>query len=185
MVIYGVKTWRNEYIGKRKIELAEEVLALFYEAQDVISYIRNPFGYVGEGSTRKSDPKESPEEKQIYDRAYVVFERYNRRQELFNKIKSLRYRYMAQFGKDSIKPFDGLNKIINDIFLAANMLPDYWKKQGNRAWKNDEEFEHHLKEMREYEQIFWYQGKERDSITPRVNTVISDIETQTLKIIGK
>ena len=66
-VIYGVNAWRREYVGKRKIELAEEVLALFYEARDVISYIRNPFSVAGEGSTRNAAPNESPEEKQIND----------------------------------------------------------------------------------------------------------------------
>jgi len=184
-VIYGVKAWRREYIGKRKIELAEEVLALFYEARDVIAYIRNPFAFSGEGSTREADPKESPEEKQINDNAYVVFERYNKRQELFNKIYSMRYRYMAQFDKDEAKPFDDLYKIVNDIFISARMLPHYWKQQGHRQWKNESEFQHHLEEMHKYEAIFWYQGEDRDSIGPRVNTVISDIEAQTLRIISK
>ena len=126
-VIFGVNAWRREYIGKRKLELAEEVLALFYEARDAIRYIRNPSGYVGEGSTRNAAPNESPEEKQISDNAYVVFERYNKRQDLFNKLYSMRYRYMAQFGKDSAKPFDDLNKIVNDIFISARMLSHYWK----------------------------------------------------------
>ncbi len=104
-VILGVGAWQREYVGKRKIELAEEVLALFYEARDAISYIRNIFGFVGEGNTRKADPNESPEDKKIHDDAYVVFERYNKHQEPFNKLYSMRYRYMARFGKDSAKPF--------------------------------------------------------------------------------
>ena len=48
-VIIGVNAWRREYIGKRRLELAEEVLSLFYEARDIIRYIRNPFGYIGRG----------------------------------------------------------------------------------------------------------------------------------------
>ncbi len=184
-VIIGVNEWRREYIGKRNFDLAEEVLALFYEARDVIRYIRNPFGFSGEGSTRNSDPKESPEEKQINDRAYVVFERYSKRQDLFNKLYSMRYRYMARFGKDSAKPFDDLHKIVNEIFLSARMLAYCWRDQGHRTWRNEEECEQHLKEMRKYEAIFWEMSPDKDTIKPRLDAVIADIEAHSLKIIGR
>ena len=184
-VIYGVNAWRREYIGKRKLELAEEVLALFYEARDVISYIRNPFSFGGEGSTRMAAENESAEEKRINDQAYVVFERYNNRQELFNKLYSMRYRYMAQFGKDSAKPFDDLNKIVHEIFASARMLSHYWKEQGRRAWRSEEEFNKHLEDMQKHESMFWEMGADKDPVLPRINAVISDIEAQTVTIIGK
>jgi hypothetical protein len=184
-VILGVNAWRHEFIGKRRIELAEEVLALFYEARDVISYIRSPFGYVGEGSSRKSSESESPEEKQIYDRAYVLVERYNKNQGLFNKIYSMRYRFMAQFGKEASVPFDDLRKIVNDIFISSRMLADYWKDQGRRTWKTEGDFEKHLEEMHKYEAVFWEMSADRDPIIPRVNAVISNIEDRCSAIIGK
>lgn len=184
-VIIGVNAWRREFIGERRIELAEEVLALFYEARDAISYIRSPFGYVGEGGSRKSSENESPEEKQIYDKAYVVVERYNKNQELFNKIYSMRYRFMAQFGKEASVPFDDLRKIVNDIFVSSRMLTYYWKDQGRRTWGTEEEFKKHLEEMHEYEAVFWEMSADRDPITPRVSAVISNIEERCNAIIGK
>lgn len=39
----GINTWQREYIGKRRMELAEEVLAMFYEARDAIRDVRAPF----------------------------------------------------------------------------------------------------------------------------------------------
>ena len=185
IMIYGITTWRREYIGKRKLELAEQVLVLFYEARDAIRFIRNPFNYEGEGTTRNSAPNETPEEKSINDNTYVVFERYTKRQDLFNKIHSMRYRYMAQFGKDSAKPFDELNKIVNNILRSANMLLYHWKEQGKRQWKSDEEFQRHLNEMHKQEAIFWEMTPDTDQITPRVEEVISEIEAQFAKIIGK
>jgi hypothetical protein len=184
-VIYGINAWRREYAGKRKLELAEEVLALFYESRDAIRFIRNPFGKAGEGSTRDSAPNETPEEKQINNNAYVAFERYNKRQDLFNKIHSMRYRYMAQFGKDSAKPFDDLNGIVNDILRSASMLPHYWKQQGHRKWENDEEFKKHLDEMHKHEAVFWETSPDKDRITPRLQAVISEIEAQSADVIGK
>ncbi len=103
--IYGINAWRNEFVGKRRIELAEEVLVGFYEARDVIRIIRNPFGHVGEGSTRQAADGEPSEMKQILDNAYVVFERYEKHKEVFNRLQSLRYRFMAQFGADAARPF--------------------------------------------------------------------------------
>jgi hypothetical protein len=184
-VIYGVNAWRREYTGKRKIELAEEVLALFYEARDAIRFIRSPFGYVGEGSTRKSAPNETSEEKSINDNAYVVNERYIKRQDLFNKIYSMRYRYMAQFGKDWAKPFDELDKIVRELLISAHMLANYWKESQYRQWKNQEEFQRHLDELHKYEAIFWEMTPDKDPITPRVEAMISEIEAQSAKVIGK
>jgi hypothetical protein len=36
-IIVGVDAWRREFIGKREIELAEDVLHAFYEARDAIA----------------------------------------------------------------------------------------------------------------------------------------------------
>ena len=183
-VIFGINAWRREYIGKRRLELAEEVLALFYEARDIIAYIRNPFSFAGEGSTRVVNQNETEEETRIYNNAYVVFERYNKRQELFNKISSLRYRYMAQFGKNTIQPFDDLSTIINEIFTAARMLPFYWKQRSYLSGRVEEQIQREQQEIRKLETKFWYQG-ESDSITQRVNAVILNIEEQCLKLISK
>lgn len=67
-VIISLTAWRREYIGKRNLELAEDILSLFYETRDVIGSIRSPLGFVGEGSTRKASPNESHEDKEVYDR---------------------------------------------------------------------------------------------------------------------
>ena len=184
-VIHGVTTWRREYIGKKRLDLAEEVLALFYEATDAIADIRSPFGYEGEGTTRKSTPNETPEEKSINDRAYVTIERYAKRHDLFSRLHSLRYRYMAQFGKDSAKPFDDLAAIIRDILATSRVIPHYWRQQGLRQWNDPEEFQRHLQQLRKFEQIIWYMGPERDIIVPRLEQVIAQIEAQSAKIIGK
>ena len=98
-IILGVDAWRREYVGKRKIEVAEDVLTLFYQARDTISRIRTPWHQKEEGKTRKPGEYETPEQKEQLDRAYVVFERYEKEQEIFNKLVVIRYRFMARFGK--------------------------------------------------------------------------------------
>jgi len=173
--IYGISAWRREFVGKKRIELAEEVLVRFYEARDVIRIIRNPFSQVGEGSSRQAAEHETAEEKQIFDNAYVVFERYERHREVFSQLQSLRYRFMAQFGADAVQPFDDLSRILNDIFISARMLTHYWRDQGRRPWRNDEQFQKHLAEMFQHEAVFWEKSKD-DDINRRVDEAVSKAE---------
>ena len=178
-LILGIRAWKREYIGKRKIELAEDTLMLFYQARDAIREIRNPFGRMGEGSSRQKSENETESETELLNRAYVVFERYQKQEETFNKLQSTRYRFMARFGRENEAPFIELNKILNDIFLAAQMLgTHYWQRQGRVRMEGDE-FKKHLEEMHKYEAIFWFQGEERDEIGQRVENFIKQIENIT------
>ena len=45
VAIYGIDAWRREHVGKRQLELAEDTLALFYEAADAIKHIRHPASF--------------------------------------------------------------------------------------------------------------------------------------------
>lgn len=181
--VVGVSAWKREFVGKRRIELAESVLALFYEAEDAIREIRNPFSYGGEGKTRKRAENEREEESQLLDKAYVVFERYKKREKLFAQLRSMRYRVMASFGSSAGDPFVELDKIINEIFLSARMLGTvYWPRQG-RATMNEEEFQKHLEEMHKQESVFWYMGEEKDEISPRIHKAVEEIEAITQQAI--
>lgn len=177
--VAGINAWRREFVGKRRIELAENVLALFYEAQDAIREIRNPFGFVGEGSTRKRSDLEREEEAQILDQAYIVFERYQKREKQFAELRSLKYRFMATFGAQTRESFDEINGVINEIFSAAHILGRfYWKRQGH-VQMNEEEFNNYLETMRKYEAIFWSHSDSRDEIALRVQRAVEKIESIT------
>lgn len=171
VAIYGINAWRREFKGKRDIELAEEVLALFYQARDAIRAIRNPLGFKGEGSTRKPEPNESPEQKSAKDRAYVMYERYEARQEIFNKLQAKQYQFMGRFGSEKVRPFHELRGIMHEIVLAAGRLGDLWAEVPSTP----EESKQHLKETRQYESVIWSLGDE-DVLTPRVDGIIEDIE---------
>ena len=172
--IYGINAWRREFKGKRDIELAEEVLALFYEARDAIKSIRSPLGFQGEGSTRKPQEGETPEQKAARDSVYVVFERYEKRQEPFNKLRSKRYQFMVRFGYESIKPFDDIEQIVREIFGAARRLAHLYVK--NMAASTAVKENQHSQQVEKHETIFWDTFGEDDPINPRLDQVISDIE---------
>jgi hypothetical protein len=175
-IVLGVDAWRREYVGKRKIELAEDVLTLFYQARDAISRIRTPWHQKEEGKTRKPGEYETPEQKEHLDRAYVVFERYEREQEIFNKLVVIRYRFMARFGKKTEKPFIDLRVLVGELLFAANQLgTHYWPRQG-RATMTEAQLQTHLEQMNKYEGMFWEGAAEKDEIKQKLNTVIEQIE---------
>jgi hypothetical protein len=182
----GVDAWRREHIGKRKIELAEDVLTHFYEVRDAVRSIRSPWSNGGEGATRKRSTNETDDESVLLDRAFVVHERFEKRQELFNKLQVLRYRFMAHFGQPAGAPFEELDKILREIFVAAHMLGrHYWKQQRLAQSMNDAEFTKHLKEMQSHEAVFWAGVVDPDPIAPRIDATISNIENICRPIISE
>ncbi len=180
--MYGFDAWRREHIGKRRIELAEEVLALFYQAKDAIDAMRSPFGYGGEGQSRKADADELPEHKEALDRAFVLIERYNRYSDVFAKLHALRYRFIAQNGPDKAEPFDGLNVIVNELIGAARKmarlatLPEW-------SLRTPEAEERHNRQLLELDAIYYGTGGADDPISPRVEKVLGRMEATCREII--
>lgn len=179
----GINAWRREHIGRRRIELAEDTLAMFYEAVDVIRYIRNPmsFGYETEDVERRKN--ESDVQFEARKNASVVFYRYNQHQELFSKIHALRYRFMAQIGKNKAGPFDELRKITSEVTTAARALARLWPRD---YFGSDEQWKKHQARIEKHEAVFWEEDEENDLINPRLEKVVVDIEkTCQLIIMGK
>ena len=178
-IISGVGAWKREFIGKRRIELAEEVLAGFFEIKDAIAVIRNPFASASEGSSRVKGEMESKEESELLDRGYIVFERYETRKEVFTKFQTMKYRFMASFGAESEDVFIETNKVLNSIFASSRQLAThYWQRQG-RVPMSDEEFQRHLEQMRIHEGIFWDSFAEDDTIRTKLEVIQSNLEKVT------
>lgn len=178
-IISGVGAWKREFIGKRKIELAEEVLATYFEVKDAIAYMRNPFSNGEEGKTRQRGANERQEESALLDRGYIVFERYNAKKDIFTKFSTLKYRFMASFGSETESIFKDTSTLLNRIFVSAQMLAThYWQRQG-RVQMSDEEFKRHLEEMHSHEGVFWDRMKEDDEIRSELKKIQDRLDSVT------
>jgi len=184
VAIYGINSWRTEMVWKRKYELAEEVLSLFYEARDSIEIIRSPYGNTGEGKTRKRKENETEEQSEILDRAYVIYERYEKVKTTFTKLKSLKYRFMAIFGQDKGLPFDNLTKILTKLFFASYKLETYWNDQVRRKL-TDEQFQKHIDKIEKFKETIWSGYGEPDQINDEINKIVDNIEKICKTIIEK
>jgi hypothetical protein len=183
VAIYGINAWKDEFIGKRRIELAEEVLALFYQARDTIQVIRSMVGYEGEGKTRKPGPNEKPEHKDALDQAYVLIERYNKHIDMFSRIHALRYRFMAQFGAEASAPFDDLNRLLNELIFAARRKARL-ATMSERSLRSEAAEEKYQREWVETDRIY-YSGGEDDPMAPRLAKIITDIESRCQPVIQR
>lgn len=178
-IISGVGAWKREFIGKRKIELAEETLATFFEIKDAIRFIRNPWSSGNEGKSRQRNERESEAESQLLDRGYIVFERYEAKKDIFVRFNTLKYKFMASFGAETETIFANTNKTLNSIFTAANMLSThYWQRQG-RVHMEKGEFQKRLDEMHRHEGIFWDLQTEDDGIHKELAEIQIQLETVT------
>jgi hypothetical protein len=169
---YGVDSWRREHSGRRQIELAEDTLALFYEAADALKHIRHPASFGSETKDVTRQEGETDAEFSARKNASIVFVRTAKYSELFNKLHSMRYRFMAQIGKDEATPFEDIRRIVLDVENAASMLARMWP---HKDFRTDEQFKAYRKRIEELENIFGW-GAE-DPITPRLEQVIGTIET--------
>ncbi len=173
IAIYGIDSWRRGSSAKKQIELAEETLGLFYEAEDVIRVIRYPGSYGGESSTRKYSESDDLKQKEARDKAYVLIRRYLKYKEIFNTIHSMRYRFMVMFGKQSAEPFDELHKLVKGILLSARRLAEIWAIDSSNIPQVD--LEKHEYRQDQYEAIIWEESED-DEVNAKLKAIIKRIE---------
>ena len=165
VALYGIDSWRREHTGKRRIELAEDALALFYEAMDAIKYMRHPASFSSETDDIEKDKGETENQYQARKNASVVFKRYNDHQEIFNKLHAMRYRFMAQIGKNKAEPFNDIRKIINEIISSARRLSRLWDRS---HFQTEEQWNKHQEQINKQEAVFWEEWGEKDAINLRL-----------------
>lgn len=188
VAILGINSWRKETRWKRKYQLAEEVLGLFYQAKEGIEMARFPGSYAGEGSTRGIKENETEEETRKLNTAFVPIERLNKISNIFNKLSVLKFQFIAVFHDKAANPFNELLKIKREIEFAATMLSSrYWDKHHlariERMPERNREFEY--EQMEKNEKIIWASAIERDEINDRLEKVIKDIEELCRPVLSK
>ncbi len=111
----SLNQWKKEITGRRKIELAEEAVDMFSQFSNAIYSIRSGFYRATEGQTLVQNGE-------THQFSLVVLERIQKQNELLNRIDSIRYRFLAYFGKDNDKLFKKNRQLLVKIKSAAHML---------------------------------------------------------------
>ena len=187
--IWGIHAWRQEYTGKRRIDLAEEVLALVYEIRDILAAVRSPLGHSEEGQTCPGMPDATEQEQAMLRTAYIPIERCNSRQELFARLRSLRYRFMVQNGKDAGAPFEELDSVRRSLAKPFYSMQTRLRNLHRKKSRTDpEEYTKKLEELWED----WNRKKDQeefneecdDLVLQECDVVIDKFESICRKAIG-
>lgn len=169
---WGVDRWRREQIGGRQAELAEDAIALAYEAQEVFDHVRNPFSFGGEGSSREAQPNESDDLKRRRDQYFVPFERIGKHREYFESVRKLRGRVIALFGESAAQHLTEILRISRDFQLACQMHNELSEDLLDAP---DTELS---KEKREHAAIKWKGSKTPDVVDERLSKLRNALELQ-------
>jgi hypothetical protein len=170
----SVRDWRAERLDARQAEVAEQALILAYQVQEVFPRIRSIVGFSDEGSTRKPEPNESPDEKRQRDNAFVPIERIQKEALFFEQVAEIRPRVDAVFGKGHAKPFHEFLSIRWEIIGAAHNLSGLSRR---RYFPTEEEREAHRAEMSKFEAIIWRLPSGEDPLEKRLVDAVAEIET--------
>jgi hypothetical protein len=168
----GLDKWRAEATGKLRIELAEGVLADFYEARDIIQAARSRPSSGSEPSTRKREPYETDVMSSAYDALYFVGSRLENKSEFFSKFHSRRYRFWAHFGPEAAKPFEEVRGVYDEIVGAS-----LWLSRVPLGGMGDVKYFEKLKSITQPQA-----GKE-DEIAKRLDAAVAQIEQTCRPII--
>ena len=157
IAIYGLNRWRREHVGRKRIDLAEETLAIFYEVSEVLDDIRS----------RMASEDEGVGEDGQYSVSRMIRTRFASRQELFNRMYALRYRFMSTFGKAAAEPFEKLHTASAKVRAAAKVLARL-EHRGSHAKADEAAYE------KLDAQVFG--GADQDEISERIDKAVESME---------
>jgi len=155
--IRGIDAWRAEIVGRRKAELAEEVLTQFYRARDVLIWARLP--------DRPLDlvPNNDDRDRRHLSHASPI-ERLTQESALFSELQASRYRFMAYFGEDSAHPFEQMRAIHGEVMSSAQSLIRDPNELASDA------------ERDRWEDAIGWVGEEDDTVAHRLSDTIAEVE---------
>lgn len=117
----GLNTWRHQLLGKRRLEVAEEMLLAAYKAQSTLLHVRNPMTF-GEGKSRPRDKDERPAQGDLKDMYFAPLARMQKLDDDFAQWSKVRFLADAYFGQDAAAPLDTIRRAYATVAIAGRML---------------------------------------------------------------
>jgi len=169
-----VNSWRAQQQRERKLQVGTDALVLAYEALDAMKAVRTAFGYAEEGSKRDRFPDEPEWLTGKLNDAYATIERVNQHQELFGKLRAMRYRLMAEFGPQWRTAFDEVFDFRGKLQSRAIsiMRHAYREWKGQNTPQSDERYQ---KMYAELEALRW-EDDENDPVNTQLRKIIERLE---------
>jgi len=151
---------------KRRIELAEAVLADFYRVEEIYRAARGPFIPIADML-----PKEGVSDQLATDPDYAPLRRIQEHEQFLGSFRARKYEFAAVFGKEAAAPYDEVRKVHNEMVWAVEDVFRHKEIRGDGATPDQREF---YKDRRRV--IFSSQNGQNDQIAQKIATAVQDIE---------
>lgn len=157
----ALQTWRKEFIGKKKIDLACDIVEQVCNVQDIIRDLRNPLCYE-ENKIKEdlNDKKKEVKDNKIYYLA-ASYRFYNNNIDEINNFLKLRNKAQLYWNKDILLLFVEIKEIINSIVNASELL--YYTDNLN------------FKSRLEFEKKIWWCSTD-DKIEKKVQQIVDEFK---------
>jgi hypothetical protein len=169
---------RDLHDHRRRVELAEEVLADFYQSADIVRAIRSVGGFGDESADRGRAENETPAEASKLDAYYVPISRIAQHSDFFSGLKSKRYRSRALLGQPIDEAFAALDDAVGKVQSNATMLIAMVKLGGTA-------FERQPDLVDQYEATIWQRMPGDDPVEPLVKRAIEVAERVCRPILAR
>jgi hypothetical protein len=170
--VIGLRAWRRQLLGRRKIEIAEGTLLATYKIQEAMAYIRNPGALVG-GSTRERQPDESDSVARLRDTYFVPLERMQKTSGDFAEFEKMQLLCQVYFDHEAGQSFERVKKARHTVSVAARMLLQTAGEHGMDSASN-------RKLVAKWCSHIWegygVEGAQPDELTEMVSRAVADIE---------
>lgn len=166
----ALSKWREETVGKRRLELAEDTLSSFYQIQEFINNARAPIIWAEE-----MVPEEGVPENVTRHYAYGPMRRLRRSMDAILELRTKRHRFAAVFGADKTGSWAEIESVLNDMDAASFILLSARQHQGVET---SELAEIYTKQRRILARVI-----EGDETATKVSAAVNDIEAVCRPII--
>jgi hypothetical protein len=161
----GLNAWRQQLLGKRRFEVAEEMLLAAYKAQSVMAHVRNPMTF-GEGQIRPRAKDERPGNADAKDMYFAPLARMQKLDDDFAQWSKVKYLAETYFGPGASAPFHAIRRSFQTVAVAARMLVE---TVGELAPSDPRK--------KQWEAEIWDTRQPDDPITASVAAAVRDVET--------
>lgn len=173
----SLSAWRREAGGKRRLELAEEILTRVYEVADAVAFVRNPHGRTEENLDRPGRDEEDSRLREYRDMYYPIVRRLKDSRPAFATLAGQRGRTRALFGDDLLDAYSEVIGIHNEVWEAADELLRDVPWEGEQT---EERFARHLSLRGKL-----WSSEEGDDIETRLVHAVQMVEDRLRPIIKK
>jgi hypothetical protein len=146
--VKSLRAWRTQLVGKRRFEVAEQIVMATHRATEALREIRNPGSFSSEARDRKPVEGETEAEARSRETYYAVYARMRDRAAIFVELSTARLLCKIHFGAVASNHIDAIFRVRHSVRVAAIMLtqsvgggdvnPELLAKWHSHLWATDD-----------------------------------------------